>query len=301
MGRDFAARPLHSGRMICRRSLLAAPAFALLPACARAQPQVVRARLERDLFFVEARIAAQSGLFVIDTGAPITVLDLAFARSIGAQPRDSEVIRGAGGARAAWRAPAMGVGLVGGPSVRLAPSMTDLSHVARGIGAPLAGVVGCDLLGDFVVTLDYRAGRAALNQPRMVRPPASASRMRFDRTPYVAARITAAGRSVAAEFQIDTGSNTAVELWRPFAEKAFPDVAVSSGGVLGVAGAERSRRGRVDSLVVDGLTIADLEANFANETRPDDAGAAHGGIIGGPAWRGLSVTLDFPDRLFWAT
>ena len=53
--------------------------------------------------------------------------------------------------------------------------------------------------------------------------------------------------------------------------------------------------------MLDGLTITDLEANFANETRPDDAGPAHGGIIGGPAWRGLSVTLDFPDRLFWAT
>jgi hypothetical protein len=287
--------------MISRRSLIAAPAAALLPACARAQPQVVRARLDRDFFFVEAKVAAQPGLFVIDTGAPFTVLDLAFARSIGAQPKDREVLTGAGGARAAWRAPVMGVSLVGGPTVRLTPWMTDLSYFASGIGAPMAGFVGCDLLGLYVLNLDYRAGRATLSDPRLVRAPPRASRMRFDSTPYVHATVHAAGRSVAAEFQIDTGSNTAVEFWRPFAQQAFPDVRVASGGVLGVAGAERSARGRVDSLVVDGLTISDLEANFSNETRPDDAGPAHGGIIGGPAWRGLSVTLDFPDRLFWAT
>lgn len=286
--------------MLTRRPFLAVPAIALLPACARAQPQAVQARLERDLFFVEAKIAAQPGLFILDTGAPITVLDLAFARSIGAEPKDTEVLKGAGGARAAWRAPDMRVSLVGGPTVRLSPSMTDLSRVAQGIGEPLAGVIGCDLLGGFVLNLDYRSGRASLNAPQMARPPASASPMRFARTPYVLAKANAAGQSVTAEFQIDTGSNTAVEFWRPFAEKAFPGARVSNGGVLGVAGAERSRRGRVDSLVVDGLTISDLEANFSNETRPDDAGPAHGGIIGGPAWRGLSVTLDFPDRLFWA-
>jgi hypothetical protein len=125
--------------------------------------------------------------------------------------------------------------------------------------------------------------------------------MRFTGTPYVTAVASAAGRSAAAEFQIDTGSNTAVEFWRPFADQAFPDATVSNGAVVGVAGSERSRRGRVDTLRVGGFTITGLEANFANQTRPDDAGPAHGGIIGGPAWRGLSVTLDFPDRLFWAT
>jgi hypothetical protein len=286
--------------MIPRRLFLAAPAMALLPACARAgAAHVLDARLDRDLFFVEASAGGGEGLFLLDTGAPVTVLDLAFARRIGAQPRDQQVMQGAGGARAAWRGPMIELTPAGGPKVRLTPSMTDLSRVASGMGAPLAGVIGCDLFADFVLNLDYRDGRVSLARPG--KPPIGASRMQFRRTPYVVCRATAAGRSVAAEFQIDTGSNTAIEFWRPFAERAFPGVQVTGGGVLGVAGAERSRRGRVDALMLDGLTITDLEANFANETRPDDAGPSHGGILGGPAWRGLSVTMDFPDRLFWAT
>jgi hypothetical protein len=192
------------------------------------------------------------------------------------------------------------VSLTGGPSGRVTPSVTDLSQIAAGTGLPLAGVIGCDLLSRFAVTLDYRRGEVSLALPGELLNPPGAMRMRVGATPYVPAEATAAGRSVAAEFQIDTGSNTAVEFWRPFADKAFPGVQGAAGGVLGVGGAERSRRGRVETLKVDGLTISDLEANFSNETRPDDAGPQHGGIIGGPAWRGLSVTLDFPDRLFWA-
>lgn len=299
MGRVFAAARGHNERMITRRAMLAISALAVTPACARAGTRRLEARLDRDLFFAPVRVAGGEGLFLIDTGAPVTVLDLAFAHRIGAPAQESQLLRGAGGVRAGWKAPAMTVTPAGGPSVRLTPSMTDLSRVAQGMGAPLAGVIGCDLLSGFVVTFDYRDGGVILAPPSP--PPPGASRMRFGQTPYVACLATAGGRSVAAEFQIDTGSNTAVEFWRPFAEKAFPDVEAQPGGVLGVAGAERSRRGRVERLVLDGLTITDLEANFANETRPDDAGPAHGGILGGPAWRGLSVTLDFADRRFWAS
>lgn len=300
MGRDLAAPLTHSSRMISRRSLLAAPAIALLPACARAAGAwTLGARLDRDYFLADAEVGGVRGLFLLDTGAPVTVLDLAFARAIGAKATDTQVLKGAGGQAAGWRLGEIELAPRGGPKARLSPSVTDLSGFSRGSGVPVAGIIGCDLLAKFVVTLDYRRGAVTLD--KAVRPPPGASRMRFSRTPYVACMATAAGRSVAAEFQIDTGSNTAVEFWRPFAEQAFPGVQVRSGGVLGVAGSERSRRGRVDRLVLDGLTIIDLEANFSNETRPDDAGPAHGGIIGGPAWRGLSVTLDFPDRLFWAT
>jgi hypothetical protein len=287
--------------MIDRRSLLAVPVLALSPACARAAaPMRLEARLQGGLFLAAASAGRARGWFLLDTGAPVTVLDLRTAEAAGARRQDWQVLRGAGGERPAWRAQAMTVSLLGGPEGRVTPSVTDLSAIAAGTGLPLSGVVGCDLLSRFAVTLDYRRGEVRLSPPGELLPPQDAAPMRVGRTPYVAAEAVAAGRSVAAEFQIDTGSNTAVEFWRPFAEKAFPDVRVTGGGVLGVAGAERSRRGRVETLRVDGLTITDLEANFANETRPDDAGPRHGGILGGPAWRGLSVTLDFPDRLFWA-
>lgn len=288
--------------MIDRRSLLAAPALALLPACARASAlQTLQAQLHGGLFLVAAAAERARGWFLLDTGAPVTVLDMRTAEAAGARQADWQVLKGAGGERPAWRAHPMLISLTGGLEARLTPSVTDLSAIAAWSGLPMAGVIGCDLLSRFAVNLDYRNGQVRLSPPGELLRPAEAVRMRVGRTPYVAATATAAGRSVAAEFQIDTGSNTAVEFWRPFADKAFPGVQATSGGVLGVGGAERSRRGMVEALRVDGLTITDLEANFANETRPDDAGPAHGGIIGGPAWRGLSVTLDFPDRLFWAS
>ena len=68
---------------------------------------------------------------------------------------------------------------------------------------------------------------------------------------------------------------------------------------LGVAGETVNRKTRIDSLLVAGRRIAEPEANLADETVPDDAGRGYGGVIGGPAWSGLSITLDFPRGRFW--
>jgi hypothetical protein len=68
---------------------------------------------------------------------------------------------------------------------------------------------------------------------------------------------------------------------------------------MGVGGMTQTERGRLDALTVAGHVIAGPTANFADRTVPDDAGPAYGGVIGGPAWRGLILTLDFPHRRVW--
>jgi len=58
-------------------------------------------------------------------------------------------------------------------------------------------------------------------------------------------------------------------------------------------------RGRIDRLEVAGRAIANPQVNFADETRADDAGPRYGGVIGGPAWSGIVLTLDLPRRRMW--
>ena len=68
---------------------------------------------------------------------------------------------------------------------------------------------------------------------------------------------------------------------------------------LGVAGTSVIERGRIEELDVAGRRIAEPDVNFADETRSDDAGPNYGGVIGGPAWAGLIVTLDQPHGCMW--
>jgi len=138
-----------------------------------------------------------------------------------------------------------------------------------------------------------------LDPPDSATPPADAVRMGGLMVPFVSAHVRQGGRGADADFQIDTGSNTAIELWAPFARQAFPDAQVTPGAGMGVGGMTRTERGRLDALVVAGRTITGPVANFADRTVPDDAGPAYGGVIGGPAWRGLALTLDFPHRRVW--
>ena len=118
--------------------------------------------------------------------------------------------------------------------------------------------------------------------------------------PYVEARVSLGDRTAKGLFEIDTGSNTAVEFWRPFARAAFGDApTTTSAAGLGVAGVSVVENGHIDALEVAGRRIVSPIVNFADETPPNDPVAHYGGVIGGPAWSGLVVTLDLPHRLIW--
>jgi hypothetical protein len=53
------------------------------------------------------------------------------------------------------------------------------------------------------------------------------------------------------------------------------------------------------ALEIGGQRLAGLVANYADEVRPDDAGRDHAGVIGGPAFAGRRVTIDYPGQRFW--
>ena len=227
------------------------------------------------------------------------MLDARYAAQARVKLGDPLTLKGGGGARDARQGEDVHLKLSGGQAGRLDPTVADLSPAARGMGQRLDGILGDDFLGRFVLGLDYRERRVALRQPEMVTPPVDAARIRFARTPFILARTSLGPRVVEAEFQIDTGSNTALEFWRPFARAAFPGAEGFEGQGLGVAGGTLTRRTRIDLLEVAGRRIADVEANLDDDTRPDDADAHYGGVIGGPAWRGLAIVLDFPHGRFW--
>lgn len=257
----------------------------------------VSARFKNGLVFVDATVNGAPGVFLLDTGAAATAFDTRFADvafvRVG-RPRD---VVGRGGDVDARQAEAVTLTLEGGPGARIAPVVIDLSQAARAMDVPLAGILGEDFLQGFVLTLNYRG--QTLDVARETADPPDAVPIRFGQTPYVEARAILGARAAVGEFEIDTGSNTAVEFWRPFAAANLGEGLGHRDVGLGVAGETVIERGRIDALEVAGRRIAAPEVNFADQTRPGDAGPRYGGVIGGPAWSGLTLTLDLPRRLMW--
>jgi hypothetical protein len=247
--------------------------------------------------FVDVEVGGQRGLFLLDTGAAASVLDPRFAEAAHVRLGRRREIEGRGGDVGARQAEPVRLSLPGGPDARVEPLVTDLSDASRAMGVPLAGILGEDFLRGFVVALDYRD--AVLSVARDAVDPPDATPIRVGGAPYVQARVILGEHRATGEFEIDTGSNTAVEFWRGFARDALGGAHGTRDVGLGVAGESVIERGHIDALEVAGRTIVAPEVNFADETHPPDAGPTYAGVIGGPAWNGLVLTLDLPRRRMW--
>ncbi len=93
---------------------------------------------------VSASVAGESGAFLVDTGAPVTILDrdsFAGLEQDGARDVDLE---------------GFGLGFPGYPAISY-----DIFGGVPGTGIP-DGILGGDLLRHFALRLDYQGGRAAL-------------------------------------------------------------------------------------------------------------------------------------------
>jgi hypothetical protein len=242
-------------------------------------------------------VGRTTGLFLLDTGAAATALDSRFAAAARLALGQPVAIEGRGGDVGAHQAQVLRLTLTGGPGADIAPVVTDLSDASRAMRTPLAGILGNDFLQRFVLILDYRAGMLTVTSD--AQPPADAVPIRFSQAPFVVARVTRGGRTAQGEFEVDTGSNTAIEFWRPFARDALGGARGAADVGLGVAGETVIERGRIDTLAVAGQTIEGLDVNLADDTRPPDAGKAYAGVIGGPAWKGRVLILDLPHRRMW--
>ncbi len=270
----------------------------LATASAHAQTaQTLSARFKDGLIFVDVQANGEAGVFLLDTGANKTVFSRPFADRAFVRLGRARDITGRGGEIDARQGGAVVLSLVDGPSQRVEPVVFDLSQPSQAMGVPLAGILGEDVLRDFVVILDYRDERVMLAREAV--DPADATPLTVGAAPYVVATASLKGRTAQGVFEIDTGSNTAVEFWRPFARAAFGEgLGVRRPG-LGVAGLSVVEDGRIDALDVAGRRIVSPAVNFADETPASDPVARYGGVIGGPAWSGLVVTLDLPHRLIW--
>jgi hypothetical protein len=187
----------------------------------------------------------------------------------------------------------------GGPTIHLDPAVADLGAVARAFGYPIDGILGADYFGAQVLSLDYRAGTARFEDPAKIAPPVTAAPLHVASAPYVRAAAELDGRRVEGVYQIDTGSNLAVAFWTPYARRVFPETPGTPAAGMGVAGAARSRLARLDALDLAGVRLQGLTVDMANDVRPDDAGPAYAGAIGGGAFQGRVLHIDYLRQRMW--
>ena len=169
-----------------------------------------------DFVGIHVTIGTHEYLFEVDTGSPISLIDSAAA----ATDRGSfKLLGGAGGDRAisgkdiiARRCEAPNL-IAGGKRLRNTNGVIeecDLTPSREATGRPIEGVLGMDVLGNYVVHLDFQGRKLELIDPDVFRPPTGEGEIEVPlenvehRAPGLA--ISVGGQSNVL-VRLDTGNN----------------------------------------------------------------------------------------------
>lgn len=226
---------------------------------------------EQGVLVIPASVAGLAGDYILDTGSPATLLHETKGQMAGYEtPAQRGEVRIAG------------VTLPDRPF-----TVTDLDSRTAAFPTPIAGVIGADVLGAYVVDVSFAPCRVSIRLPR------EAPAFRMDATlPLRADRVQAAGRAIVsdgtrafgADFAIATGADAAVRLDTRLARAPVasePDRLLANGGMLG----------RLAAVSFAGRLTGRASAGLERGQDPDLAGS-----IGAPLLAAWRLRFDFPGR-----
>lgn len=257
-----------------------------------------------NLVFVQVRVNDSRPLwFILDSTAGSSVVNARLVKEL--RLRTAGKVKGTSG-EAAFEAE-----LVRGVSLKLpgveVPGLTlaaiPLDAFASVLGRHVGGIVGYDLISQFVVEIDYAGKTLSLHAPSAYRYAGAGDRLPVtfrDSKPFVDAWVTPQGRApVKGRFEVATASSGALLLNRPFVEKHRLLQTVSSaslGNTGGVGGLTRTLVGRVRSIRVGRFEIAAPLVSFSQAAEGEQASAAFDGVLGGEVFRRFKLILDYTRR-----
>jgi len=193
---------------------------------------------------------------------------------------------------------------VGGASLREKTAVIyDYSDFEKHEGRNVDGTLGVDFFHRYVVEIDYAAKQLSIYDPASftyagngiaipLRILNGGTLAEFD------AKIVAVASQSAidARLAVDSGTYSALRLFRPFVEKhgliGDGRNQVASVG-FGAGGEFRQVTGRVESVEIGGVKLSNPVADFSTDTKGVTATSNYDGTIGGDILRRFTVTLDY--------
>jgi predicted aspartyl protease len=244
--------------------------------------------------------------FVLDTGAPFSIIDMSLARELGIETRQTSSARGAGSGTIAAASIRRDSARIAGTDIVVPFSQAMDFRALNAAGRmKLEGILGADFIDRFVLGLDYRdsvisvfdrAGFAYRGSGTVV--PFTMSRGFI----FVNGDLELLdGARIPGRFVVDVGASGALALAKPFVdenrlrERAGRTIRRETG--RGVGGVVIADVGRARSFSIGGTTIehpiitlnGDSAGVFSNSSLGD-------GNIGGDILRRFTVLLDYARK-----
>jgi Aspartyl protease len=282
-----------------------APAEAAEPAISAKPVAVIPFDLYHNRVYLPVRVnGSATYTMILDTGAAETLVSERVAEELKLQRKGSAQVNGNG--EGVERFPlAKNVNFSAGDATLLEKIVVIYNYgdLERHEGRTIDGTLSVNFFHKYVVEIDYAARRLRVYDPATFSYSGKGTvvPLRIVNGGTVAlfdAKITdAAGQpGIDAHIAVDSGTYSALRLFRPFVEKhaligegkhQFASFGFGAGGEF------RQITGRVDNLEIGGVKIANPLADFSTDTKGVTATAAYDGTIGGDILRRFTVVLDY--------
>jgi len=258
--------------------------------------------------YLTAMVAGRPLMMILESGAGMTMLDLAAAERLGLQTIGTISGAGAGANEVTVKLAGLpGLAVAGVTVPRMQVGVGSLDAIQRHTGRRFDGLLGVDVLSRFVVELDYARGRVTFHDPAtfQYQGPGEVLPLRLEMNLiHVSATIVPEnGAPIAGEFVLDTGcgGQVGVALAAPFARGhglPSPSQRVMYAGAAGrgIGGVSRADIGRLAELRLGHSSLASPVALFSRDTSGFFSWSGRAGVIGTEVLRRFRVFLDYPGR-----
>ena len=254
--------------------------------------------------YLPVQVNGKTFEMILDTGAAIAALSQQTVATLALHKSGTATVTGNGESR---------------PKIDLAKNVTfrlgdaELIEKLVGIeqwddlelreGKPIAGFLDVNLLRRYVVQFDYPNHTLSLYDPQNFTYTGPGERVTLNQKHGAAlfhAVIQLSGRDpIPCELAVDSGTYSALRLYRPFVEKhhlldeKLPGI--DSYG-FGLGGEFTERLSRVASLKIGGLELKEPVTAFSTAHGGATSGHSYDGTIGGEILSRFRVILDYPHE-----
>jgi hypothetical protein len=244
--------------------------------------------------------------FVLDSGCPVTAIDLAFARELELPVSGLRQINGAGEGRATVGTTT--VKSLSLPGLKMFPASVWALEVNEPVapyeGRRIDGLLGVDFLERFVVRIDYSARRLDVYDRKgfeQVRTSVTVPLEKRGGHYTLKAALGLKGRkAIEGRFVLDVGVRLPLLLATPFVDRNKLIEALGAGPKQtvggGLGGETLAHLGRLESLTIADLKIEAPYVALSQEKRSFLAGDDTQGLLGAEVFRRYVLTLDFQGK-----
>jgi membrane-associated protease RseP (regulator of RpoE activity) len=230
-------------------------------------------------------------MMMLDSGAGMTVVDRAYADSIGLKGSRPLEARGASATVPGQLATDVSLAAAGLSLTGMSVLILDMSAVERAIGHKIPVVLGRDAFKAGIVTIDFPRRLILFSSRATFQPPSAAAKVEMrERGRLPAIRIGINGLD-PIEADLDLGNGGALLVSHAYwtAQPKLAGLRHAEGQTGGVGGMVRSRRATLPEVELAGIRFTDVPATFNEDP---EALPASGANVGIEMFKPFVVTLD---------